>query len=153
MNVDIDLVSWALQFEYMSKLGISYIYQKSSWFCIADSSKFTEETINFLTVHSYDPDFQITHPEHKKLKLLKLFDFIPQELKSLDNYLQAIYPFINSPYLGNLYNNRLESLDNTSILDEEDEEEDENTIDNEDNINLEGSEELILKGDLILINL
>ena len=100
MNVDVDLVSWALQFEYMSKLGISYIYQKSSWFCIADSSKFTEEeTINFLTVHSYDPDFQITHPEHKKLKLLKLFDFIPQELKSLDNYLQAIYPFINSPVL------------------------------------------------------
>ncbi|CAJ0752909.1 20069_t:CDS:2 [Entrophospora sp. SA101] len=53
-------------------------------------------------------------------------------------------------YLGNLYNNRLESLDNTSILDEEDEEEDENTVDNEDNINLEGSEELILKGDLNL---
>ncbi|CAJ0907073.1 12049_t:CDS:1 [Entrophospora sp. SA101] len=100
MNVDVDLVSWALKFEYMSKLGISYIYQKSSWFCIADSSKFTEEeTINFLTAHSYDPDFQITHPEHKKLKLLKLFDFIPQELKSLDNYLQAIYPFINSPVL------------------------------------------------------
>ncbi|CAJ0850264.1 9600_t:CDS:2, partial [Entrophospora sp. SA101] len=46
------------------------------------------------------------------------------------------------------YRNRLESLDNTSILDEEDEEEDENTIDNEDNINLEGSEELILKEDL-----
>ncbi|CAJ0765791.1 11115_t:CDS:2, partial [Entrophospora sp. SA101] len=135
--------SWALKFEYMSKLGISYIYQKSSWFCIADSSKFTEEeTINFLTAHSYDPDFQITHPEHKKLKLLKLFDFIPQELKSLDNYLQAIYPFINSPVL--------KSLDNTSILDEEDEEEDENTVDNEDNINLEGSEELILKGDLNL---
>ncbi|CAJ0767406.1 23670_t:CDS:2, partial [Entrophospora sp. SA101] len=84
--------SWALKFEYMSKLGISYIYQKSSWFCIADSSKFTEEeTINFLTAHSYDPDFQITHPEHKKLKL--------------------------------------ESLDNTSVLGEEDEEVDENTID------------------------
>nr|CAG8598849.1 15091_t:CDS:2 [Entrophospora candida] len=67
---------------------------------IADSSKFTEEeTINFLTAHIYDPDFQITHPEHKKLKLLKLFDFIPQGLKSLDNYLQAIYPFINSPVL------------------------------------------------------
>ena len=53
-------------------------------------------------------------------------------------------------YLGNLYNNRLESLDNTSILDEEDDEEDENIIDNEDNVNLEGSEELILKGDLNL---
>ena len=53
-------------------------------------------------------------------------------------------------YLGNLYNNRLESLDNTSVLGEEDEEEDENTIDNEDNIKLEGSEELILKGDLNL---
>ncbi|CAJ0766251.1 24524_t:CDS:2, partial [Entrophospora sp. SA101] len=112
MGYTYEVVSWALQFEYMSKLEISYIYQKSSWLCIADSSKFTEETINFLTAHSYDPDFQITHPEHKKL------------------------------------NNRLESLDNTSILDEEDEEEDENTIDNEDNINLEGSEELILKEDL-----
>ena len=53
-------------------------------------------------------------------------------------------------YLGNLYNNRLESLDNISVLGEEDEEEDENTIDNEDNIKLEGSEELILKGDLNL---
>ncbi|CAJ0751983.1 4266_t:CDS:2 [Entrophospora sp. SA101] len=42
------------------------------------------------------------------------------------------------------------STTNTSILDEEDEEEDENTIGNEDNINLEGSEELILKGDLNL---
>ncbi|CAJ0755459.1 14511_t:CDS:2, partial [Entrophospora sp. SA101] len=40
-------------------------------------------------------------------------------------------------YLGNLYNNRLESLDNTSVLGEEDEEVDENTIDSEDNINLE----------------
>jgi hypothetical protein len=100
MNVDVDLVSWALQFEYMSKLGISYINQKSSWFCMADSSKFTEEeTINFLTVHSYDPDFQTAHPEHKKLKLLKLFDFTPQELKSLNDYLQAIYPFINLPTL------------------------------------------------------
>ena len=56
----------------------------------------------------------------------------------------------SSIYLGNLYNNRLESLDNTSVLGEEDEEEDENTIDNEDNIKLEGSEELILKGDLNL---
>jgi hypothetical protein len=100
MNVDVDLVSWALQFEYMSKLGISYINQKSSWFCMADSSKFTEEeTINFLTVHSYDPDFQTTQPEHKKLNLLKLFDFTPQELKSLNDYLQTIYPFINLPTL------------------------------------------------------
>jgi hypothetical protein len=99
-NIDVDLVSWALQLEYMSKLGISYINQKSSWFCMADSSKFTEEeTINFLTLHTYDPDFQITHPENKKLNLLKLFDFIPQELKSLDDYLQTIYPFINSPIL------------------------------------------------------
>ena len=62
----------------------------------------------------------------------------------------------SSIYLGNLYNNRLESLDNTSVLGKEDEEEDENTIDNEDNIKLEGSEELILKGylnlDQFLIN-
>lgn len=33
--------------------------------------------------------------------LLKLFDFIPQELKSLDNYLQTIYPLINLSVLGN----------------------------------------------------
>ncbi len=66
-------------------------------------------------------------------------------IKNLFNYL------LNGiEYLGNLYNNRLESLDNTSVLGEEDEEEDENTIDNEDNIKLEGSEELILKGDLNL---
>ena len=83
MNVDVDLLSWVLELEYMSKLGISYIDQKSSWFCMADSSKFTEEMINFLTVHTYDPDLQITHPEHKKLDSLKLFDFNLQELKSL----------------------------------------------------------------------
>ena len=100
MNVDVDLVTWALQLEYMSKLGISYNDQKSSWFCMADSSKFTEEeTINCLTVHTYDPDLQIAHPEYKKLDLLKLFDFIPQELKSLDDYLQTIHHFINSPTL------------------------------------------------------
>ncbi|CAH1766028.1 1137_t:CDS:2 [Entrophospora sp. SA101] len=69
-NIDVDLVSWALQLEYMSKLGIN---QKSSWFCMADSSKFTEEeTINFLTLHTYDPDFQIIHPENKKFKFIKI---------------------------------------------------------------------------------
>ena len=51
-------------------------------------------------------------------------------------------------YLGNLYNDRLESLDNTSILDEEEEEE--NIVDNEDNVSLENSEELILKENLNL---
>ena len=66
---------------------------------MADFSKFTEEMINFLTVHTYDPGLQITHPEHKKLDSLKLFDFIPQELKSLNDYLQTIVPFINLPAL------------------------------------------------------
>ena len=42
----------------------------------------------------------------------------------------------------------LESLDNTSILDGEEEEE--NIIDNEDNVSLENSKELILKENLNL---
>ena len=57
--------------------------------------------------------------------------------------------FLNSvEYLGNLYNDRLESLDNTFILDGEEKEE--NVMDNEDNINLENSGELILKENLNL---
>ena len=51
-------------------------------------------------------------------------------------------------YLGNLYNDRLESLENTSILNEEEDEE--NIIDNDENIDLDRAEELILTDDLNL---
>jgi hypothetical protein len=74
--------------------------------------------------------------------------FVPQNHKML--HIKNLFNYLLIEYLGNLYNNRLESLDNTSVLGEEDEEEDENTIDSENNIKLEGSEELILKGDLNL---
>ena len=51
-------------------------------------------------------------------------------------------------YLENLYNDRLESLENTSILNEEGDEE--NIIDNDENIDLDRAEELILTDDLNL---
>nr|CAG8494553.1 6981_t:CDS:2 [Entrophospora candida] len=50
--------------------------------------------------------------------------------------------------LGNLYNDRLESLENTSILNKEGDEE--NIIDNDENIDLDRAEELILTDDLNL---
>jgi len=100
LNVDTDLLSWVLRIDHMSSLRVSYIEKKSTWFCVSNNTNLNEETlINHLTVHSYDPDLQEAHPEKKRMRYTKLINFIPQELKSLDEYLQAITPFIESPVI------------------------------------------------------
>jgi hypothetical protein len=106
LNVDADLLRWALKFDYISRLGISYTEKKSTWFCISNNVNLNEdELINNLTVHSYEPEFQEAHPEKRKMDSVKLVDFVPQELKSLDNYLQAITPFIELPTMSNYLSN------------------------------------------------
>ena len=61
--------------------------------------------ISSLTVHSYEPEFQEVHPEEKQMDFVKLVDFVSQELKSLDDYLQVITPFIELPIMNNYLSN------------------------------------------------
>ncbi|CAJ0769648.1 10077_t:CDS:1, partial [Entrophospora sp. SA101] len=35
-NVDAELLSWALKYDYILHFGISYMEQSSKWFCIPD---------------------------------------------------------------------------------------------------------------------
>jgi len=99
-NVDAELLNWALKYDYISRFGVSYTEQSSKWFCIPDSSKLPEsELINLLTVHTYDLDLQSNLGENRKMDNVKLIDFVPQDLKSLFNYLDAIIPFIELPEL------------------------------------------------------
>ena len=99
-NVDAELLNWALKYDYILRFGISYTEQSSKWFCIPDSSRLPEsELINLLTVHTYDIDLQSNLHENRKMDTVKLVDFVPQDLKSLSNYLQAITPFVELPEL------------------------------------------------------
>src|SRR6185369_13554266 len=54
-----------------------------------------------LTVHSYESDLHINHTETRKMDTVKLVDFIPQELKSLNDYLNSINTFIKIPLIDN----------------------------------------------------
>ncbi|CAH1770840.1 11732_t:CDS:1, partial [Entrophospora sp. SA101] len=94
-NVDAELLSWALKYDYILCFGISYTEQSSKWFCIPDSSKLPEsELINSLMIHTYDIDLQNNLHENRKMDTVKLVDFVSQDLKSLPDYLQAITPFV-----------------------------------------------------------
>jgi len=102
LNVDVDLLSWVLTSDYISLFGVSYVERKSSWFCVSDSSNLTEDSlIDHLTVHSYESDLHINHTETRKMDTVKLVDFIPQELKSLNDYLNSINTFIKIPLIDN----------------------------------------------------
>ncbi|CAJ0829403.1 8614_t:CDS:2, partial [Entrophospora sp. SA101] len=102
LNIDVDLLSWVLTNDYISLFGISYVERKSSWFCISDSSNLTEDSlIDHLTIHNYESDLHINHIETRKMDTVKLVDFIPQELKSLDDYLNSIDLFIKIPLIDN----------------------------------------------------
>ncbi|CAJ0630612.1 14141_t:CDS:2 [Entrophospora sp. SA101] len=90
-NVDAELLSWALKYDYILCFGISYMEQSFKWFCIPDSSKFPESELNnSLMIHTYDIDLQNNLHENRKMDTVKLVNFVSQDLKSLSDYLQAI---------------------------------------------------------------
>ena len=94
LNIDVNLLIQTLQFDYFSCLEVSYTENKTSWFCVSNNTNLNEdELISSLTVHSYEPEFQEVHPEEKQMDFVKLVDFVSQELKSLDDYLQVIKQF------------------------------------------------------------
>jgi len=106
LNIDVDLLIWTLQFDYFTCLEVSYTENKTSWFCVSNNTNLNEdELISSLTVHSYEPEFQEVHPEKKQMDFVKLVDFVSQELKSLDDYLQVITPFIELPIMNNYLSN------------------------------------------------
>ena len=85
-GVDATLLKEALKLQYMGRFLISYNAQKSTWLSITDiTSSCESDLMESLIIHCYDADLSV-----RKFNAMKLVDFIPANLKNMNDYLKVL---------------------------------------------------------------
>jgi hypothetical protein len=88
-GVDALLLKNVLYSQYMTRFAISYNTQKSTWISINDIISLNEsDLMESLTIHCYDAD--LTEKHVRKFDRTKLADFIPSDLKNMNDYLKVL---------------------------------------------------------------
>ncbi|CAG8618457.1 9822_t:CDS:2, partial [Diversispora eburnea] len=88
-GVDTNLLKQALNLQYMTGFSISYNTQKFNWSSIKDVTTLNEfDLVETLVVHYYDADLSEKHV--RRFDTTKLVDFIPLDLKNMNNYIKAL---------------------------------------------------------------
>ncbi|RHZ84376.1 hypothetical protein Glove_82g91 [Diversispora epigaea] len=88
-GIDINLLKQALNLQYMTGFSISYNTQKSNWSSIKDITTLNEfDLVETLVVHCYNADLSEKHV--RRFDTTKLVDFIPSDLKNMNDYIKAL---------------------------------------------------------------
>ncbi|RHZ76961.1 hypothetical protein Glove_187g6 [Diversispora epigaea] len=88
-GIDANLLKQALNLQYMTGFSISYNTQKSNWSSIKDVTTLNEfDLVETLVVHCYDADLSEKHV--RRFDTTKLVDFIPSDLKNMNDYIKAL---------------------------------------------------------------
>ena len=88
-GVDAVMLKNALYSQYMPNFAISYNVQKSTWISINDITALNEsDLMETLTIHCYDAD--LSEKRVRKFDATKLVDFIPADLKNMNDYLKVL---------------------------------------------------------------
>ena len=86
-GVDAVLLKDTLNSQYMTRFAISYNARKSTWFSVTDITTLSESDLaEILVIHSYDAD--LSEKRVRKFNATKLVDFIPTNLKNMNDYLK-----------------------------------------------------------------
>jgi hypothetical protein len=97
-GVEAGLLKNLLKRNFNNIICESYDQNKMKWIFVTDTIDLNEEDlIDSLIVHSYDADLMETHSK-RSFKFAKLIDFIPQDLKNINDYLKCLEIFFRFGY-------------------------------------------------------